>query len=106
MGFKEIRRLAIQAVQQGRVQHEARGEIDEKNLLLMGGVTTVQVVQLLSSCRGNQYSSSFHHLVPGIVVHIFKPEVKLGLKRERWYVKFYVLEPDVWFISVHRSNRE
>jgi len=39
MGFKEIRLLAIKAIQEGRIQHEARGEIDENNLLLMWDVT-------------------------------------------------------------------
>ena len=105
MGFKEIRRLAIQAIQEGRVQHEARGGVDEKNLLLVGDVTIDQVVRLLSACRGTQYSSSPHHTVHDIVVHVFKPEVNVGLKKERWYIKLYILEPDVWFISVHQSTK-
>ena len=64
MGFREIQRQAIKALQAGRIQHEARGEIDEKNLLLMGDVTTEQAILLLNACRGTQYSSSPHHAVP------------------------------------------
>jgi len=104
MGFKEIRSLAIQALKRGHVQHEARGEINEKNLLLMGAVTLERVIKLLAACRGTQYSCSPHHMAPGVVVHIFKPEVRLGLKKERWYIKLYFIEPDVWILSVHRSN--
>lgn len=106
MGFKKIRSLAIQVIQEGRVQHEARDEIDEKNLLLMGDVTIEQVIRLLKACRGTQYSSSTHHMVPDITVHVFKPEVSLGLRKDRWYIKLYFMEPDVWFISVHKSNKE
>jgi len=104
MGFMEIRRMAIHALKEGKIQHETRGEVDEKNLLLMGDVTVERVVRLLAACRGTQYSSSSHHMAPEIAVHIFRPEVSMGLKKERWYIKLYFIEPDVWLLSVHRSH--
>jgi hypothetical protein len=44
MGFKEVRQMAIHALEEGRVQHEARDQIDDKNLLLTGEVSSEQVV--------------------------------------------------------------
>jgi hypothetical protein len=107
MGFKDVRQSAIKAIEEGRVQHELREKIDEKNVLLTGRVTPGEVVQLLRACRGTQYVCVPHHLVRNIDVHVFKPEARLrpehGVKR--WYIKLYFLEPDVWFISVHESEK-
>jgi hypothetical protein len=36
VGFKDVRREAVAALNEGRVQHEARDSIDEKNLLPRG----------------------------------------------------------------------
>ena len=107
MGFKEIRRQVIRSIRDGGIQHEARDEIEEKNLLLIGDVTTEQVIQLLNACRGTQYSTSTHHMVPDVEVHIFKPDAKLDstCEKEHWYIKLYFLEPEIWFISVHRSKK-
>jgi hypothetical protein len=107
VGFKDAQRAAIEALRQGRIQHEARaGAIDEKNLLLTGDVTPEQVVRLLSACRGTQHSSGPHHQVSSIEVHVFRPEARLEATapKERWYIKLYFTEPDAWFISVHRSR--
>ena len=108
MGFKKVRQEAIRALEEGRVQHEARDEVDEKNLLLTGEVSVDQVVRLLRACQGTQYSCAPHHVVREIDVHVFKPHTRLEPKgdRKRWYIKLYFLEPDVWFISVHQSNKE
>ncbi len=106
MGFKEARRLAIEAITGGRIQHEVRDEVDEKNLLLTGEVTPEQVVRLLKGCRGTQYQCSPHHHVREVLVHVFTPQGSLEPQgsRRRWYIKLYFLEPDVWFISVHESK--
>lgn len=40
MGFKEIRRQVIQAIRDGGIQHEARDEIEEKNLLRKIGTSS------------------------------------------------------------------
>lgn len=107
MGFKEVRSRAIQAIRDGGIQHESRDEIEEKNLLVVGDVTSDQVIHLLNSCRGTQYSSSPHHMVPGVDVHVFKPEAKADstAEKEFWYIKLYFLDPDIWFISVHKSKK-
>jgi hypothetical protein len=73
VGFKDARSKAIAALNEGRVQHAARGYIDEKNLLLVGDVTSDEVVRLLKACRGTQHECSPHHQVPSIEVHVFKP---------------------------------
>jgi hypothetical protein len=108
MGFLQIRHQAIAAILEGRIQYESRGDVDEKNLLLTGAVTPEQVVRLLKACRGTQYTSAPHHLVRDLDVHMFKPEASLapGGPRQRWYIKLYFIEPDVWFISVHVSAKE
>ena len=108
MGLREIRKRAIDAIRLGRVQHESRNEVDEKNLFLTGEVTSEQVIQMLNACKGGQYHSSPHHAVKNVEVHVFKPETTLekGSPKEKWYVKLYLLDPDVWFISVHRSEKE
>lgn len=99
VGFKAARDGAIKALEAGNVQHAARdGEIDEKNFLAVGTVTATDVIKLLRACRGNQHTSSPHHQTPSIEVHLFKPEVA----KIRWYIKLYFIEPDVWFISVHK----
>jgi hypothetical protein len=108
MTFTWARAEAIRAIEEGRVQHEARDAVDEKNLLLTGDVTPEQVVRLLKACRGPQYTCSPHHLVPDIEVHVFKPEARNepAAAKKRWYIKLYFLEPEVWFISVHASTPE
>ncbi len=107
MGFKDAQRAAIEALKQGRIHHEARGEINEKNLLLTGDVTPEQVVRLLAACRGTQHECAPHHQVSTIDVHVFKPETSLepSAPKVRWYIKLYFIEPDAWFISVHKSKQ-
>lgn len=105
MGFRDARSRAIEAIESGNVQHEARsGAIDEKNLLQTGEVGSQFVARLLRQCRGTQYERSPHHFVPGVEVHVFRPELVVPERKspQRWYVKLYFLEPDVVFISVHR----
>ncbi len=107
MSFKNVRHAAIEAILEGRIQHEVRNQIDDKNLLLTGDVSPQQVVRLLQACRGTQYECSRHHQIRGLDVHVFKPEASLEVRgaRVRWYIKLYLLEPAVWFISVHMSNK-
>jgi molybdopterin-binding protein len=102
VGFSDARSGAIKALQEGRIQHEIRAEIGEKNLLLTGVVTPTQVVALLKACRGTQHSCSPHHQAPNVEVHVFRPEIGQGASRKRWYIKLYFVEPDVCFISVHQ----
>lgn len=94
-GFKEAKRKVIAALQSGAYQHEAtRSNVDTKNLLLMGLVTAEQICDVLKRCQGQDHQSSPHHQVPSIEVHI--------IQRDGWYIKFYFVDPDTVFISVHQ----
>lgn len=94
MGFKEAKRKVMQALSNGTYQHEARRDINAKNKLLTGEVTSHQVSALIGRSNGGDHSMSPHHSVPTITVHV--------IAREGWYIKFYFVEPDTWFISVHQ----
>ncbi|WP_205908864.1 hypothetical protein [Metarhizobium album] len=84
----------LAALAAGTFQHEARRGIDVKKLLQTGAVTAQEVVQVVSRCNGSHYVASPHHAVKQIEVHV--------LKRDGWYIKFYFVDPDTIFISVHR----
>ena len=95
MGFKAIKLKVLVALQTGNYQHQARsGAIDEKNLLQSGDVTAQEVIGFLGNCASHHHRSSPHHQIPGIEVHI--------IRKDAWYVKFYFLDPDTFFISVHQ----
>lgn len=96
MGFKEIRALLIEALLDDRIEHETRAEIEDKNLLSTGEVTSELVVRLLRRCAGWEYSTSRHH-TQNVDCHIFTP--RMG--GECWYIKAYLQNEQVVFISVH-----
>jgi hypothetical protein len=104
MSFKEIRNLILKCLESGRYQHVIRRQINEKNLMVTGEVSVITVINLLKRTRGTEYESSAHHQVPDLDVHIFRPILRRGHINERWYIKCYFIHPDVWFISVHRSE--
>ena len=99
MGLKEVRTAVIERLKAGRILHETTrgGELDEKNLLLVGKVTVEEVIEVINSVKGANYSKSKHHLDRSIDVHIFK----IKKRNVNWYIKCYMIEPEVWFISVH-----
>lgn len=93
--YKQVKRAVIAALRSGKFQHEARSGIDVKNLLSTGQVTAQFVEVLITRSDGTQYSSSPHHCVASIDVHI--------IQTGGWYVKFYFVgDPDTVFISVHQ----
>jgi hypothetical protein len=94
VGFKEAKWKVLQALSNGSFQHEARRDIDVKNKLATGEVTPGQIIQVIRRSNGRDHSMSAHHSVPTITVHV--------IVREGWYVKFYFVDPDTWFISVHQ----
>ena len=94
IGFTEAKQRLIRALTEGRFLHEARGQIETKNLLLMGQVTTEELLAVVRRCAGQHHSRSPHHAEPSMNVHI--------LRRDGWYVKFYFVDPDTIFISVHK----
>ena len=97
LGFKETRQQAIDRIRAGRIYHVPR-EYD-KNEYAQGRLSDNDVIAMLQCCRGNRYEALPHHSILGLEVHIFKP---VG-KYDGYYIKLYFLEPDVCFISVHRS---
>lgn len=100
MGLKDIRAEIIRKLLDGRIQHEItrNGDINEKNFLLTGKVNVEEVVELINATKGAGYSTSKHHLDGSIDVHVFK----VKKNKVEWYIKCYLIEPDIWFISVHQ----
>lgn len=96
MGWKIIKAQVIKALKNGTFQHEARREIETKNLLQMGRITPNDVRMLLERARGTDHASRPHHRAPSVTVHI--------VTVQGWYIKFYFVEPDTVFISVHRTG--
>lgn len=93
-GFVEAKRRVLLALAAGTFQHEVRHGIDVKNLLQTGLVAAEDVAAVIRRCNGTHYTASQHHAVKQIDVHV--------LKRDGWYIKFYFVDPDTIFISVHR----
>ncbi|WP_394673413.1 hypothetical protein [Limnobacter sp.] len=94
MGYTFAKKEILSALKSGNYQHESRGDIDVKNLLAMGKVTADQVAALVASSNGSMHSESPHHVLKSVSVHV--------ITVKDWYIKFYFLEPDAWFISVHK----
>ena len=97
VGYKEIKRQVIYCLNKGYVSHEQRSNIDVKNLLAIGKVSLKEVAEIIGRSRGNDYSSSPHHYDSSIAVHV----IKTRLAGQYWYVKWYFVEPNSVFISVH-----
>lgn len=97
MGFKDAKQQIIDCLNKGQFSHEQRENIDIKNLLSTGDVTPEEVAAILGRSRGNNYSSSPYDYDSSIDVHI----VKTTHQDINWYIKWYFLEPDAVFISVH-----
>lgn len=95
-GFKEARILMLQALEEGRIQHEPRSVLSEKNLLATGEVDTAFVVRLIRGATGQQARWRPHHQAPDVQVWVLKP----WSQGRQWYLKTYLLD-DLWFISVH-----
>ena len=99
-GFKEAQRDALTAIKDGRIQHEPRATLGEKNLLAIGDVDATFTSQLIQSTASRNASSNAHHFMD-VEVWTFKP----SFQGVQWYVKFYFID-DIWFISVHKSESE
>lgn len=79
------------------VLHAERSDIDIKNLLATGEVTLKEVAAVIGRASGTGYHCSPHHTVASVDVHVIKTRFG-GMD---WYIKWYFLEPDSVFISVH-----
>ena len=96
--FTEIKRQVIQCLVEGNVLHEARNEIDIKNMFAVGAISIDEVTQIIKRSRGNEYTASAHHMDQNIDVHV----IKTCHQKRQWYIKWYFIEPDAIFISVHQ----
>ena len=94
MAFREAKRRVLQALAEGTYLHEARNSIDVKNRFATGDVTAEFVAKVIGRCNGRDHSMSPHHRALHVTVHL--------IRREGWYIKFYFVAPDTWFISVHQ----
>ena len=95
LGFRDIKKQIIECIKTGKVQHEIREA--EKNLYAHGDLSDEEVINIIKNCRGDNYEKRKHHISSLGDVHILKPKGKY----DGYYIKFYFIEPDVWFISVH-----
>lgn len=96
MGFKEAKRRVLKALISGDFVHAVRDRIDEKNLLHAGDVTTEEIIEIVKNSNGNDHNETPHHTVPSTTTHV--------LKREGWYIKFYFVDRETTFISVHKRG--
>ncbi len=92
-GFKAVKSAVLASLESGEYQHEARDSIDTKNLLATGEVSAEEVARIIKRSTGAEYECSPHHRNHKVDCHI--------IKARGWYVKFYFLEPETMFISVH-----
>ena len=94
MGFKTIKSKIIAALESGAFEHEARKTtIHHKNQLQMGIITTSFVIELIKRSRGTDHTCTPHHQDQKLDVHV--------ITQDGWYLKFYFLDPQAVFISVH-----
>ena len=94
MGLIDIRKKVVEHLELGCIQHEARDNINVKNLLKTGAITVEEVIKLIKRTKGTNFSTSSHHTIQSVDVHTFKSD--------GWYIKCYLIEPDLWFISAHK----
>lgn len=93
-GFKIVKMKVLAALAEGNFQHAERTAVDIKNMLQMGEISAKQVAAIIQRCNGSHHSCSPHHQVRQVMVHV--------LKRDGWYIKFYFVDPQTIFVSVHR----
>ena len=94
--FSDIKIKAIQYILAGQVKHEGRQDL-HKNLYLARIVSPEDVISMIKCCNGNCYGSFPHKDFKKLDVHVLKPKGRW----DGYYIKFYFLEPDIMFISVH-----
>jgi hypothetical protein len=100
MGFKDAKYKVIESLINGSFSHQERNDIDVKNVLATGDVSTATIISILKRSSGLDYTTSKHHLDNNIDVHI----VETTMATEDWYIKWYIIEPNCVFISVHISE--
>lgn len=94
MGYKDAKAKVLRALKTGAYDHEPRNGIDVKNLLAMGEISAEEVMKLIARSSGTEHTESPHHVLKTVPVHC--------IITKGWYIKFYFLDPNTWFISVHQ----
>jgi hypothetical protein len=95
-GFRAAKQKVLKALADGNYQHAERRAVDVKNLLQLGSVSADEVAAVIRRCTGTHHSCSPHHSAPEVLVHV--------LKRDGWYIKFFFVDPQTIFMSVHRQE--
>lgn len=90
-----MKRKAIELINRGQIQFEPRQF--GKNLYADGIVSDNDIIQIIANSKGDHHRISQHHFLKDVEVHI----IKAIDRYDGFYVKFYFIEPDIWFISVH-----
>jgi len=94
MGLSQAKQQVLACLKSGHYLNEDRVGIEGKNLFAVGLVSEEALIKVIQACTGLQYFEKPHDFIKGLNVHI----MKIG----GWYIKFYFMEPDCVFISVHR----
>jgi len=98
IGFRKARQRLCEALRNPRtIVHEPRTDQAKKNLLANGVVTCAEVLAVARAANGTDYKEDAHDQDASIVVHIIR-RAHQGID---WYIKWYCIEPNVTFISVH-----
>lgn len=94
MGWTDAKARVLRSLKEGTFLAEARNDIDDKNLLAIGDVTPDDVRTVIEKANGTHHTESPHHQNASTMVHV--------VQRSGWYIKFYFVDPNTVFISVHR----
>lgn len=96
MGFKEAKRLFLDAIAQDNIIHEIRSS-EERNWIATNQIGLEEAHAILVTVRGNQAQCRPHHFLSDVEVWIFQP-THCG---QRWYVKGFLAEGVLHVIEVH-----
>lgn len=98
MQFDLFRERVLLALSEGRFQHATRkGRIETKNFLQVGKISAARVADIIRRSKPAEVRAAKHHVIDAIDIYII---ISNG-----WYIKVYFLQDDLWFISVHPTER-
>lgn len=97
MSFNTNKKQLLHALKTRNILHEERTKLSSKNKLAIGDMSVDELINIVEKCRGNEYLNSPHHFSNDIEVHLLKTTYQ-GI---HWYIKWYFIQPNVVFISVH-----
>jgi hypothetical protein len=100
VGFNDDKQAILEMLIQGFYLHETRAFQADKNWLSTGDITQESAWAIVSKVTGRTAESSPHHADPEIKVWVFKPECE----GQRWYIKCYLDEGALTFISFHPTG--